>query len=66
MSERDRKTDRENRGQPGRRSSGKQESGGPQDGKNQGIMRDGLGQEQPADKERAQRVHKTKEGQTRR
>jgi hypothetical protein len=28
-------------------------------------VRDEKGQEQPADKERAQRVHKTKEGQAR-
>jgi hypothetical protein len=35
------------------------------DTKSQGIVRDEKGQEQPADKERAQRVHKTKEGQAR-
>ena len=29
------------------------------DSESQGIVRDGRGQEQPADKERAQRVHKT-------
>jgi len=52
---------RENSVQPGKKSSGE----GPRDGGNQGIVRDEQGQEQPADKERAQRVHKTKDGQTR-
>lgn len=37
------------------------ENGSPEvgDRRSQGIVRDQRGQEQPADKERAQRVHKT-------
>jgi len=54
----------QDRVQPGQRHRGDREPG-PQDGKNQGIVRDERGQEQPADKERAQRVHKTKEGPAR-
>ena len=35
----------------------------PKDDKSQGIVRDQRGQEQPADKERAQRASKTKPAQ---
>jgi hypothetical protein len=62
MSERDPKMTRENRVEPGQGPRGDQEFE-RRDGKSQGIVRDERGQEQPADKERAQRVHKTKEGQ---
>ena len=55
---------RENRFKPGPRHADDGKSG-PRDTKSQGIVRDEKGQEQPADKERAQRVHKTKEGQAR-
>jgi hypothetical protein len=44
---------------------GTDETGKPRDGKrggpDQGIVRDERGQEQPADKERAQRTSKTKQ-----
>ena len=52
---------RENQFRPGPRHQDDRE-GKPRDNKSQGIVRDQKGQEQPADKERAQRVHKTKEG----
>jgi hypothetical protein len=55
---------RENQSRPGPRRHDDGTSG-PRDSKSQGIVRDEKGQEQPADKERAQRVHKTKEGQAR-
>jgi hypothetical protein len=64
MNERDRKMARENPARPGQGHRG-EEGSGSQGGNNQGIIRDERGQEQPADKERAQRVHKTKGGQTR-
>ncbi len=55
---------KENHVKPGRGPRGDQEVE-RRDGKGQGIVRDERGQEQPADKERAQRVHKTKEAQAR-
>jgi hypothetical protein len=55
---------RENQFQPGPTQNDDGKSG-RRDRKSQGIVRDEKGQEQPADKERAQRVHKTKEGQAR-
>ena len=55
---------RENQFQPGPRHHDDLKSW-PRDSKSQGIARDEKGQEQPADKERAQRVHKTKEGRAR-
>jgi hypothetical protein len=64
MSEKDRKMSKENQFQPGPRHRDDRKST-PRDNKSQGIVLDQEGQEQPADKERAQRVHKTKEGQAR-
>jgi hypothetical protein len=55
---------RENQLRPGPRHHDDRKSW-PRDSKSQGIVRDEKGQEQPADKERAQRVHKSKEGQAR-
>ena len=56
---------RENQFRPGPRHRDDDRESGPRDRKSQGIVRDEKGQEQPADKERAQRVHKTKEGPAR-
>jgi hypothetical protein len=55
---------RENQFRPGPRHHDDRKSW-PRDSRSQGIVRDEKGQEQPADKERAQRVHKSKEGQAR-
>ncbi len=55
---------REHPVRPGQAHRGEQRSGS-EESKKQGIIRDERGQEQPADKERAQRVQKTKDGPTR-
>jgi hypothetical protein len=45
------------------RRPGEENASKPKDSKSQGIVRDQRGQEQPADKERAQRASKTKAAQ---